>query len=138
MFISVAQKIMGNTWDIYSSGGGCYHARKEFASLKGDLVAVEVHWSGCSTIYEDGDGNIVNSKQLEQGDFWCNCLELVWCTDNFDNENNYIWNYDNIEKDENLNLFSAENQEEIIIAMKTFVKSYDDYMYHPKARESKI
>lgn len=130
MFIPEAEKVLPKGWDAYSSGGGCYHAMKEFETLKGTLVAVEVHWSGGAQMYHANDSNrLVASKELEDDNCWCNYVELAWINERFDDENNFVFNYSDYEFTDYLNIFPSEAQKEILLAMMDFTKSYDEYHY---------
>lgn len=119
MFTIEAEKVLGLEWDVYSSGGGCYHAQKEFTTLDGQIAVVEVHWSGGASMYHNEDKELVNAKKLAEEDYWSNYIELAWIND-FTNE---------LEKSEKINVFSEEIQDKIVTAMVKFTECYDAYMY---------
>ncbi len=131
MFITEAEKVLPKGWDCYSSGGGCYHAMKDFTTLRGRKVAVEVHWSGSAQMYhQTGDANIlVNSTQLIDDDNWCNYIELAWLKERYDNENNVVNDYSEYDYTDFLFVFDSATQKEIIDSMITFTKIYDEYHY---------
>lgn len=130
MFTLEVEKLMPTGWDAYSSGGGCYHAMKEFKTITGNVVAVEVHWSGGAQMYKANEGDkLVASKELEDENCWCNYIELAWINERVDNENAIIMQYDDITFTDYIGVFPHYSQAEIIEAMKIFTKAYDKYMY---------
>lgn len=119
MFILEAEKVLGESWDVYSSGGGCYHALKDYTSLEGKQVGIQLHWSGEAHMYHNDNKELITIKSLEEDDFWDNYIILAWTTDDekVSVENDF------------LGAFSEETQKEIVKAMVNFEKCYDNYMY---------
>lgn len=132
MFIPEAQKVMSEGWDIYSSGGGCYHAMKDFKTITGKMVAVEVYYEGGAQMYHKDNEpfELVDSNGLQEGDAWCNYVILAWVKEKFDENNEPIFEYDDIEYTDMIGIFPYNTQVEILEGMKTFVKAFDDYYYN--------
>lgn len=126
MFILEVEKHLGEDWEIFSSGGGCYHAVKEFSTIKGEKVAVEVHWNGGASVYHhDDDKNKLAKKEgLYNSDdnLSMNYIELAYIKENLP------MNYDDIVVEDALHLFSKEVSDEILHTMQTFTKVYDQCM----------
>lgn len=128
MFVVEAEKFMGN-WDVYGSGGGCYHAMKEFITLKGNKVAVEIHGEhGGAQMYHDGEMNLCNAEEVAEDDNWSNYILLSWIVINYDNPKEQ--DYDDIKVTDMISVFDESIQKEIIEKMKAFAKFYDEYMYN--------
>jgi hypothetical protein len=128
MFLVEAQKVVDKSWDLYSSGGGCYHGMKEFTTLKGTVVAVEMHAElGGAQMYHDGNMGLCNAEQVAEDDNWSNYIILAWLNIKYDEQKQ---DYNDYGFSDFLNIFPSDAQKDIIESMLAFAKIYDEYMYN--------
>lgn len=114
-FITEAQKVVPAGWDVYSSGGGCYHAMKEF---DGKAVEINAEHPGAQAYhYDDKPTKLANQADLISLDLFPNFVELAWVNTALGrtemNESNLYGN------------FSLKDIEEIVATMEIIGKVHD-------------
>lgn len=125
MLESTVKTLQENDWNVYGSGGGCYHAMKEFDTTKGTRVAIEIHHNGGAQMYHNGDMVLCDSQSVEEDDNWCNYIILAWIPEEWDE--NGKCTYGDYDYSDYFNIFPPQTQKEVLESLQNFLACYNNY-----------
>jgi hypothetical protein len=72
-----AKRVLPEGWEVYTSGGGCYHACKDF-----DGIGVEISEGGANVYTHDNSEDLASMSEVVENNLFPNFIELGSIYDN--------------------------------------------------------